>query len=37
MMKGMVFAERYKLEDFIGQGGMSLVSVSYTHLTLPTN
>ena len=25
MMKGMVFAERYKLEDFIGQGGMSLV------------
>ncbi|MEA4929709.1 MAG: Stk1 family PASTA domain-containing Ser/Thr kinase [Candidatus Limiplasma sp.] len=25
MMKGMVFAERYKLVDFIGQGGMSLV------------
>lgn len=25
MMKGMVFAERYKLEDFVGQGGMSLV------------
>lgn len=25
MMKGMIFAERYKLEDFIGQGGMSLV------------
>lgn len=25
MMKGMVFAERYQLEDFIGQGGMSLV------------
>ncbi|MBE5815135.1 MAG: Stk1 family PASTA domain-containing Ser/Thr kinase [Clostridiales bacterium] len=25
MMKGMVFAERYKLEEFIGQGGMSLV------------
>ena len=25
MMKGMVFADRYKLEDFIGQGGMSLV------------
>ncbi len=25
MMKGMVFAERYKLIDFIGQGGMSLV------------
>ena len=25
MMNGMVFAERYKLEDFIGQGGMSLV------------
>lgn len=25
MMKGMVFAERYKLADFIGQGGMSLV------------
>ena len=25
MMKGMVFAERYKLEDFIGQGGMSMV------------
>lgn len=25
MMKGMVFDERYKLEDFIGQGGMSLV------------
>ena len=24
-MKGMVFADRYKLEDFIGQGGMSLV------------
>ncbi|HNX61327.1 MAG TPA: protein kinase, partial [Candidatus Limiplasma sp.] len=24
-MKGMVFAERYKLIDFIGQGGMSLV------------
>ena len=25
MMKGMVFADRYQLEDFIGQGGMSLV------------
>lgn len=25
MMKGMIFAERYKLIDFIGQGGMSLV------------
>ena len=25
MMKGMVFAERYRLEEFIGQGGMSLV------------
>ncbi len=25
MMKGMIFAERYKLADFIGQGGMSLV------------
>ena len=25
MMKGMVFAERYQLADFIGQGGMSLV------------
>ena len=25
MMKGMIFAERYKLEDFIGQGGMSLL------------
>ena len=25
MMKGMIFAERYQLEDFIGQGGMSLV------------
>ncbi len=25
MMKGMVFAERYQLEEFIGQGGMSLV------------
>lgn len=25
MMKGMVFADRYKLVDFIGQGGMSLV------------
>ncbi len=25
MMKGMIFAERYKLEEFIGQGGMSLV------------
>lgn len=25
MMKGMIFAERYKLVDFIGQGGMSLV------------
>lgn len=25
MMKGMVFAERYRLIDFIGQGGMSLV------------
>ncbi|MDD3411974.1 MAG: Stk1 family PASTA domain-containing Ser/Thr kinase [Eubacteriales bacterium] len=25
MMEGMVFAERYKLVDFIGQGGMSLV------------
>ena len=25
MMKGMLFAERYKLEEFIGQGGMSLV------------
>ena len=25
MMKGMVFADRYKLIDFIGQGGMSLV------------
>ena len=25
MMKGLVFAERYKLEAFIGQGGMSLV------------
>ena len=25
MMKGLVFAERYRLEDFIGQGGMSLV------------
>ena len=25
MMKGMVFAERYKLVDFIGEGGMSLV------------
>jgi serine/threonine-protein kinase len=24
-MKGMVFAERYRLIDFIGQGGMSLV------------
>ena len=23
MMKGMIFAERYQLEDFIGQGGMS--------------
>ncbi len=25
MMRGIVFAERYKLVDFIGQGGMSLV------------
>ena len=25
MMKGMLFADRYKLEEFIGQGGMSLV------------
>lgn len=25
MMKGMIFADRYKLADFIGQGGMSLV------------
>lgn len=25
MMKGMIFAERYQLNDFIGQGGMSLV------------
>jgi len=25
MIKGMVFAERYKLVDFLGQGGMSLV------------
>lgn len=25
MMQGMVFAERYRLIDFIGQGGMSLV------------
>ena len=25
MMKGMVFAERYKLGDFIGEGGMSKV------------
>ncbi len=25
MMKGMVFADRYKLAEFIGQGGMSLV------------
>ncbi len=25
MMQGMVFAERYQLIDFIGQGGMSLV------------
>ena len=25
MMKGMVFADRYKLVDFCGQGGMSLV------------
>lgn len=25
MIKGMVFAERYKLIDFLGQGGMSLV------------
>ncbi|NCB04705.1 MAG: Stk1 family PASTA domain-containing Ser/Thr kinase [Clostridia bacterium] len=25
MMKGMVFADRYRLVDFIGQGGMSLV------------
>ena len=25
MMKGMVFADRYRLIDFIGQGGMSLV------------
>ena len=25
MIKGMVFAERYKLVDYLGQGGMSLV------------
>ncbi len=25
MMKGMVFADRYRLVDFIGQGGMALV------------
>ena len=25
MIKGMIFAERYKLEEFLGQGGMSLV------------